>query len=1282
MALNAAAALNPCSNGSFEALNPDGSPVDWEILNQGRIVTDDVHSGHRALRLVRPAGDPLPETGLNRRWTAKSGQQGAMIGQTKGGMEFWYKAISATTDNLYFLVIPMNGTAYEETSASRTEFVVPKAHVGDGQWHRGRLKYNYTANPRVKWVHFAVRILGGAGEMIADDIAYLDAVGPILAIDRFRLEESRERPGECCTLYAVLENKGDAPAPDVRVRLEAAQPLKVSPEERNVGALAPDAKQKLAWEITGPRTDLGDFVVHASCPGEETSARETYAPRLTLINFGPVAPVCLLGEAVTLECLIRNEGHATVVNPTAAFDFPGGEKTVSGRDLPPGASTVLRTEFRPEKETHALLAGLTLTADNADGPAKAGTRLVVGSAAPLPAPNDGPRGAVTKSWALAETMTVRLAFRRNSFGFGPGELSVRRHGPWETVGWLPTLSALSYRDDHDQNHTHTVLPSAASSEDGSGVTFTWSYEDEDGAQWQARLSFTRGPNPDSLAADYEISCDRDRRLLRFDGPLLYALDRDEAVFPGVEWLVGDEVSSSTLDIEEGHPHQVRYVPHPNMVTIPAIGIHGRAGAIGLLWKVPVPGETDRERPAAVFASPDRFNGQRAHLFGLQLPSVPKYLAPNTRIADNPYPLRANQLLKLGCVIYASGAAPDALAAMDAWFDIYGIPQPSALPHGSYENEIAFSMRAYFESLWDAQTKQWWTSKNGHPLMTYKERPPGYVADLFLGSLLSPSPEGKAQCRARAEEMARLMGFEPRLDALRGAGRTDFGAADGSLIATLLAARSTDGLWRFDADREDTGIFKGFDYHTLGENNAVALGTCTESVRQVLRYARIAGDEDAYKAVVNVLEYMETCPVPRAAQVWEVPFHSPDVLAAAYAVSAYLDAYRFSGDQRWLRDAVMWARRGLPFIYFWNDPDKPYMLGGSIPAYGASLRRYSWFGRIVQWNGLCLANAYLDLASFDTSRPWGHVARMIIHSALHQQAADGEDVALWPDSISAIEGDKSAWVFAPRQILAGITKILGRDEEPRTVILGKRPERLHVSAIGTISNAAWKDNTVSLSITYPEGEEGIVLVANVSRPQRVLLDDAPVGERTDIGKGTDPGWFYDPLGFLEIRVAKFGKTVVRVEGARYVHVNHLPPPASAIDFGFDNSEEGWQPLHDISDMAARDGMLTGRITGGDPFLARSMLTVAPDMYQAVEVRMRVSAGSGGQFYWSTAASPDFAEDRVVLFDLVADGEFHVYRIDLAKHLQWAGQKITAIRLDPGNGAAAAEFAIDYIRGLRQ
>ena len=136
------------------------------------------------------------------------------------------------------------------------------------------------------------------------------------------------------------------------------------------------------------------------------------------------------------------------------------------------------------------------------------------------------------------------------------------------------------------------------------------------------------------------------------------------------------------------------------------------------------------------------------------------------------------------------------------------------------------------------------------------------------------------------------------DAQRFRGRADLSMANPAAAASLLAGRDEDGAWRFDADqRHTTGPFVGKDYHELGPDNAVELGTCARKAYEVLNYARIAGDPTAYEAMRKTLGLMESFRVPRAAQVWEVPVHTPDVLAAADAVDAYVEAYRFSRDER-------------------------------------------------------------------------------------------------------------------------------------------------------------------------------------------------------------------------------------------------------------------------------------------------------------------------------------------------------------------------------------------------
>ena len=1283
-------AANPCTNGSFEEVGPDGFAADWQIVGQTVALTDDAHGGQRAVRMLRTEDTEPRETGLNRDWRADDGQRGAMIDRLEGGIEFWYKAVSAHNAKLNVYAIPMSARPFEDTGAQRATFTVPDEHIGDGHWRHGKLKYDYTDEPEVKWLHFAARIVGTAGELLLDDVAYVEQVGPILAVKNAALDEDASRPGTRATVRARIENVGDRPARDVRAVLEAPEPLRAEPAEVDVGHLAPDANMNVSWDLVGERQQACTLTLTAQSASGEARAVITIAPELVIRSFGPKEPVGAQGVSMRFECLVKNAGNAIAAHPSVEFNFEGTARTRAETALLPGEITCFSAEYAYQQqnpEGHPV--SVRVRAENIDTVLDADTRLVVGANRELPPPAERLNAFATADCAVLENEYVRLAFARNEFGFGPGRLFAKRGGRWHLVAWLPHLVRLVYNDAASKRREALVLtaePPAAELDKRGALRFQQRTAQDGAPAWRVSVTFSLAAAEKSIAVEAEATCDRACDLLAFDGPMVYVLERDEAVFPGLEWLVDDEVSSSTLDIAEGHAHQVRYVVHPNMVTIPAVGIRSRHGVVGLLWDLHQKWDGVRDRPSVVFASPDRFNHQRAHLAGLFVPTVPDYVEPNTREAANPYPMTPGKPLRLHYHVFADGEATDPLAVLDAYFDRYGFPEPSPLPHGSYDGEIEFSMRGYLESLWNAETKEWWTSKGGHPLMCRRARPRHFVADLLLGSLVSADKAVRERCRARAEEMAAALGEEPRLDVMR------FPAPAGQSMAhvggaiALLSSMPEDGAWRFDADRATAGVFEGIDYHVLGPDNALEVGLCARNACEVLRYARITGDWDAYAKIRQTLVLIERFRVPRAAQVWEVPVHTPDVLAAADAVDAYVEAYRLcraydhEDADRWLRDAVTWARRGLPFIYFWDDPEQPFLVGASIPVFGASFHTWSWFGRPVQWNGLRYANAVLKLDEYDDSLPWRHIAELVIRSAIQQQDLDGENAALWPDSISAIDGQKCPWVFAPRQIIRNILKLTGRDEDPRTMIVGSGDKRIHVTTTAAFDEVSWEKEVLACRLTYPPGEQGVVLVANVVRPEAVYLDGALVSERADVEHGAEPGWRFTPAyAFLAVRVPYDGPSRLRIEGARFREVARLPEPVDRIAFGFDGSVEGWVAQHHVDVLEVRDGILCGKVTGPDPYIVRPLVHVQGDDYSVLELRMRLTAGATGQLFWTTEASPHYAEDKKLEFAVRPDGQFHEYRIEPGKHPLWAGQTITGIRIDPGNGATSADFEIDYLRG---
>src|SRR5512143_4204442 len=98
-----AAPANPCRNGSFEELAPNGFPADWFPLGNVKASSDDVRSGERSLRLVRATEPPSVETGVN----------GRNIDRLEGGMDFHYKAVSARDVVLRMYVIPIGAGGIE-----------------------------------------------------------------------------------------------------------------------------------------------------------------------------------------------------------------------------------------------------------------------------------------------------------------------------------------------------------------------------------------------------------------------------------------------------------------------------------------------------------------------------------------------------------------------------------------------------------------------------------------------------------------------------------------------------------------------------------------------------------------------------------------------------------------------------------------------------------------------------------------------------------------------------------------------------------------------------------------------------------------------------------------------------------------------------------------------------------------------------------------------------------------------------------------------------------------
>ena len=872
----------------------------------------------------------------------------------------------------------------------------------------------------------------------------------------------------------------------------------------------------------------------------EDEIRDLFPPRLSLALKAP-RPVFELGKPFTLTCEVANKGGRPLPGGTVELELPQGLVLLAGeraarlpavlRDRPASLEWKLlgKGALASAINVRALFPGLE--------PVSKSAKIVVAG----PIHTDGAafaRPGLTRTGGtlVLGNSHLRLVFPTNDFGYGVFAVDVWQSNHWARMAVASDLSYLVVKKGAELSRRFIYGGHVEPADPGPGacgLQFTCSLDDGAGARWDCRFSFVLS-NDDRVKVVYEATPDRDGWLVHFQGPTLhvgegtFGANKDDALFCGLEWLVGDEASSSSLDMHDPD-YYVRFAPHPNKITVPLMAFSKGNAALALYWDCLQKWDGTHDRPAAVFASPNFIEGQENHLMGLFLPSVPAWVSSNTlEAAAAPYPFRGKTPLRIEAWIAGVTPARQSLACLPRWFETFGVPDPAPLPRGTYLKEIEFSTRAFLDSLWVQDERQWWTSKGAGDLLSPKGRPAHFAFQLRMAALMTQDDVLRRRCNDRAALAESLAGFSPQWDDL------GFTWADpvprlaelGRTTIERLHSMEPDGSWRFRTRVETNGVFKGMDYSLLGPDRAAEVGTCARNLYEVLRYARLSGDAAVFKAAEKPLAFIEQFAVPRAAQVWECPVHSPDILAAADALEAEVEAYLCSGNEHYLQEARRWAWTGLPFVYVWNPPGKPVLRYASIPIFGGSWYAGSWIGQPVQWNGLRYAYALLKLADCDHSFPWRRIAEGVTISALYQQDTDGPNAALWPDNFSALDWSKCPLVFEPGPIAKNIYKILGRDLEPATTLVGTGDNRFCITTRARVSQAAWRDNVLSFQAQFPQRESGCVVAAGLERPDRVLLNGS------SLAQSRAGGWHYlDGQGFLVIRLPAPGPHLLEISGAR-------------------------------------------------------------------------------------------------------------------------------------------------------
>jgi len=433
-----------------------------------------------------------------------------------------------------------------------------------------------------------------------------------------------------------------------------------------------------------------------------------------------------------------------------------------------------------------------------------------------------------------------------------------------------------------------------------------------------------------------------------EGPVVRALGSlEQGLVAGLEYLGKGERSSSTLDVETAE--HLRFRPDPLKLTMPLAALVTDRGSLAMTW------HDMRLQPS--YAVPNFFDGSDDHRMSLE----GKRIEATLRVAGGP------------------------LEESIAWaVRKHGLP-PLPTPPRSPDKQIELDLRGLNGPLRSADG---W----GHCVESrWQRRPFGDMASTVW------------RLTGKVPEFPQFLsgGAHVRNDAIffvtAGAGK--WKEIRRGEVRGILARQQPDGSFRYSGP------------YRRGHFEDTASGVCARPAATLLDYAWMTGDEEALEAGIRTLEYMKRFRTPRGAQVWEVPLHTPDLLASAYLVWAYVRGYELTGRGEYLAEARRWALSGVPFVYLWNE--YPVMLYATPPVYGATnWQAPCWIGLPVQWVGLVYAYALAMLAPYEDTLDWHHLAQGILIAGRQMQHPDGEYAGLLPDAFAIPEQQRRPWTINP------------------------------------------------------------------------------------------------------------------------------------------------------------------------------------------------------------------------------------------------------------------------------
>ena len=520
-------------------------------------------------------------------------------------------------------------------------------------------------------------------------------------------------------------------------------------------------------------------------------------------------------------------------------------------------------------------------------------------------------------------------------------------------------------------------------------------KDSGGATWEIQKIVKPAGQEGTLVIETELKVNTDRDVIHvpwltiFPGLGTFGQEKQQGLFAGLEYLC-NEPSSSTADIET--PEHLRLVPDPIKITFPLMAVIYGDCYIGVIWE-------PSDMVAATFDSPDGIYDSGAHVMGLSAPAVGGLRFENDFCAHTPFKLEANQTLKVSMLI-VGGEGNTVVPAIRRYVELKGLP---ALPQ--FEGDFSAAVDLLAHGWLDSQVNEDGLFRHA---VWGDNFPAGPAADAaaFIDWLANHTKDGGLWERldwAKYQALRKIPSGQP----------FSSGVGHAHLPTAPFIFGRPDEFVR-QRYNEASGLLRNFDedgvkLYRPGETDYSrthfskhANGLAGRDMAVILEAATLSADKELIDKALELLDkqtilYADT--VPRGAQTWEVPLHTPDILASAHMVKAYALGYMISGRQEYLDQARYWAWTGIPFVYLQPPTSGRVGVYSTIAVLGATnWKAPLWLGQPVQWCGLVYCSALHLLSNCDPNGPWEQIAKGITVTGLQMSwpLSDKERQGLLPD----------------------------------------------------------------------------------------------------------------------------------------------------------------------------------------------------------------------------------------------------------------------------------------------